>query len=176
MVSSRLAPLTCPVWERRTGTTEYDETQPTATPTIRTTNFDILIAKITQSVVDERWRGAASFASTWWGSPPSTIGLLEENWQLQSEVHALRRSLADIQSRLSQLEATAPSVKLVVLREVSREQAKNEIRQLFRSAETLDYEEIVEKLQIDLELVVDICDELMEAGEIGPDAGIHTSG
>ena len=173
MVSDRIRNLLYSIPEEPTGAVECDETQP-ITLTTATPNIDTLAVKMTQFVTAELGRRAAPF--TWWGSPSHATGLLEENWQLQSEVHALRRSLVDIQARLSQLEDAVPSFKLVVLRQVTRDEAKSEIRQLFRSAETLDYEDIVEKLQIDLELVVDICQELIEAGEIGPDAGIHQPG
>jgi len=49
------------------------------------------------------------------------------------------------------------------------EEATEEIRQLFSSGRTLYYSDIAEELRLDLELVVDICHELQESGEIGID-------
>jgi hypothetical protein len=96
-----------------------------------------------------------------------------ENWYLRHENAALQGRLEILETRISKLEAVTPEVKVVVLREITREQAKSEIRELFASGEALDFEEIVDRLQLDLELVVAICDELMKEGEIGPDAGVH---
>lgn len=47
--------------------------------------------------------------------------------------------------------------EVVVLRTMSREQAKQEIRELFASGETLYYSDIVQRLAIDIDLVIDIC-------------------
>ncbi len=56
-----------------------------------------------------------------------------------------------------------------MLRELSREEAKEEIRQLFKSGRTLYYSDIAEELKLALKLVVDICRELQGNGEIGID-------
>lgn len=61
-----------------------------------------------------------------------------------------------------------PEFKVIVLREISREQAKQEIRSLFEGGEVLDYEDIVERLRLDLEDVVALCQELMDEGAIAP--------
>ena len=61
---------------------------------------------------------------------------------------------------------TQPEEKVTVLREISREQAKQEIQQLFSSGRTLFYSDIAEELRLDLELVVDICRELQGSGEV----------
>jgi len=58
---------------------------------------------------------------------------------------------------------------VIVLREISREQAKQEIQQLFSSGRTLYYSDIAEELGLDLELTVDICRELQESKEIKVD-------
>lgn len=96
--------------------------------------------------------------------------LVVENLVLRSWYGHIAGELAQLRERVHRLEETAPEVKVVVLREISRDEAKKEIAELFASGEALDFEQIVERLGIDLELVVDICNELMEAGEIGPDA------
>jgi hypothetical protein len=55
-----------------------------------------------------------------------------------------------------------------VLRAISRKQAKDEITQLFRdSAQTLFYSDVAQQLNLDLELVVELCSELEKEGVIG---------
>jgi len=59
-----------------------------------------------------------------------------------------------------------PEERVIVLREISKKEAKEEIKQLFSSGRTLYYSDIAEELRLDLELVVDICHELQESGEL----------
>jgi hypothetical protein len=54
----------------------------------------------------------------------------------------------------------------IILREISREEAKDEILQLFLKGETLYFSDIAKQLRLDLELVVDICRELIMEGDI----------
>jgi multidrug efflux pump subunit AcrA (membrane-fusion protein) len=96
-----------------------------------------------------------------------------ENWYLRHENAALQQRLETLETRISKLEAVAPELKVIVLRETTRQEAKREIQELFASGDILDYEDIVDRLQLDLELVVAICDELIAEGEIGPDARVH---
>ena len=56
-----------------------------------------------------------------------------------------------------------------MLRDITREEAKKEIRQLFLTGRTLYYSDIAEELELDLKLVVDICREFQENKEIGID-------
>src|SRR6266581_4234259 len=56
----------------------------------------------------------------------------------------------------------------VVLRAIPRNQAKDEILVLFKkSRRTLFYSDVAEQLNLDLELVVELCNELESAGLIG---------
>jgi hypothetical protein len=56
----------------------------------------------------------------------------------------------------------------VVLRAISRDQAKTEILNLFKkSHKTLFYSDVSELLSLDLELVVELCNELENEGLIG---------
>lgn len=88
--------------------------------------------------------------------------LILENWLLY-------RELQRIKHRLSELEERIPEEKVIVLREIKREDAKKEIRELLKGGRTLYFSEIAGELSIDLELVVGICQELLEKGEIGVD-------
>lgn len=56
---------------------------------------------------------------------------------------------------------------MIVLREISKEEAKQEIRGLFAGGRTLYYSDIAEELRLDLKFVVELCHELESAGEIG---------
>lgn len=82
---------------------------------------------------------------------------------------SLQDELVSIKQRLAELENRE---KVIVLREITREEVKKEIRQLFQSGRTLYYSDIVQELKIDLETVVEICNELEKEKEIGIDAGV----
>jgi Mn-dependent DtxR family transcriptional regulator len=58
----------------------------------------------------------------------------------------------------------------MTIKEITREKAREEILQLFKKGDTLYYSDIVKKLDIDLEMVVDICAELQEQKVIEIDA------
>lgn len=60
--------------------------------------------------------------------------------------------------------------KVIILREINREEARQEILELFSIERTLYYSDIAEKLQLDLKLVVEICHELEDAGKLMVDA------
>jgi regulator of replication initiation timing len=97
------------------------------------------------------------------GSEPTDIlYLMEENASLRQEIEQIKQKLSELEERI-------PEEKVIVLREISREKAKKEIRQLFSNERTLYYSDIAEELRLDLKLVVDICHELQESGEIGID-------
>jgi hypothetical protein len=117
--------------------------------------------------------GASGLADT---SGFSVIAQLSENSRLRHENALLQRGLSEIEQRLARIEAALPEVKVVVLREISRAEAKREIKELFAQGEALDYEDIIDKLSLDLELVVGICNELIDEGEIAPDARPHATG
>ncbi|GAG85395.1 unnamed protein product, partial [marine sediment metagenome] len=51
-------------------------------------------------------------------------------------------------------------------REVSREEAEKDILGLFSQGQTLYYSDITEQLGLDLQLVVEICNELQSKREI----------
>ena len=80
---------------------------------------------------------------------------------------SLVETLEKLEQRILELEKME---KVIVLREITRKEAKEEIKQLFKSGRTLHYSDIVRELGIDLEMVVDICNELMESGAVAIDA------
>jgi len=96
----------------------------------------------------------------------------QENTQLRMENYVLRERIRAIEERLADVEANVTKERTVVLREISREEAKEEIRNLFSTERTLYYSDIAKELGLDLEMVVDICSELQKSGEISIDAGV----
>ncbi len=76
--------------------------------------------------------------------------------------------VADLEERVARLEEHSVE-QVIVLREVTTEEARAEIIELFATGETLYYSDISDRLRIDLEMVVNICRELQEEGSIGVD-------
>lgn len=92
--------------------------------------------------------------------PPSGVQE-KELAELRERVRALEEHLATIGNERDS--------KVIVLRAISQEDAKTEILRLFQEnhAEVLDYGIIAERLQLDLQIVVDVCNELEKEGLIG---------
>ncbi len=88
------------------------------------------------------------------------------------EYLSLQDELRQVKQRLLELESRVAEEKVIVLRDITREEAKQEIQQLFSSGRTLYYSDIVQELGISLETVVEICNELEEEKEIAVDASV----
>lgn len=82
--------------------------------------------------------------------------VMKHNTQLVKEIKTLVQHIA-----------SSKDEPVVLLRDVDREQASKEIEELFKGCKTLYYSDIAQQLRLDLELVVDICNELEEKGIIG---------
>lgn len=89
---------------------------------------------------------------------------------LELENASLRQEIEHIKNMVSQIIDKLPQERVIVLREISREDAKQDIKRLFSKGKTHYYSDIAMELRLDLELVVDICNELQEKGEITIDA------
>lgn len=101
------------------------------------------------------------------------FSLLERIAELQRENEHLQQQMAELKNRVDQLVENLPMQKTVILREISEKEAKQKIKELFDStSEPLYYSDIAEKLQLDLEMVVRICQELIEEGEIEIDTDV----
>jgi len=89
---------------------------------------------------------------------------------LEDEVIAenslLKRELAKVNNRIMELEKRIPQENVIVLRDISREQAKREIRQLYKTGRTLYCSDLVKELGVDLKTVAEICNELEANGEL----------
>ena len=81
---------------------------------------------------------------------------------------------SDVSEIYAKLQAVTAEVAALVesnavsLREISIEQACEEIKQLFKEAksENLYYSDVAEQLHLDLKLVVEACDVLIEQGAL----------
>ena len=91
-----------------------------------------------------------------------TVDLLQENIILHRELRNIKKKLAEIEQKI-------PEQKTIVLREISSDEAKEEIKSLFLDGKTHYYSDIAEQLQLDLKAVVEICHELEDSGEITVD-------
>jgi len=103
---------------------------------------------------------------TYFASYPSSNILEQENAQLKIENYSLRNKIKAIEEKIANIEIAIPKEETVVLRDVTKDQALKEIKNLFLSGRTLYYSDIAEELGLSLRVVVDICNELKENGEI----------
>jgi DNA invertase Pin-like site-specific DNA recombinase len=98
----------------------------------------------------------------------------KSNTMLDDRLLHQEQELQKTRQKLQQIETNIPHEKVVVLRPIPMEQAKEEIRKLFSQGRTLYYSDIAEELGLDLETVVQICQELKEKQEVEVVAD-HTS-
>ena len=82
-----------------------------------------------------------------------------------SETGTLTARVADLEERVARLEEHSVE-KVIDLREITKEEARDEIIDLFAAGEILYYSDIAYRLQLDLDMVVDICHQLEEDGLI----------
>lgn len=74
----------------------------------------------------------------------------------------LESRIAALEERVAHLEEHSSEMKVIELREVTKDEARAEIIDLFATGETLYYSDIADRLRIDLEMVVEICNKLQE--------------
>ena len=86
---------------------------------------------------------------------------------LKARVAALEEQVADLQ--VNQLAEAEPE-SVIFLRTITKNEARVEIVDLFNSSDgPVYYSDIMEKLGIELDLLVEICGELIEEGVVGLD-------
>ena len=100
-----------------------------------------------------------------------SLDLLEQRiTKLQRENNYLQQQVEELQKKVDKLMENLPTQKTIILREIDKTQAKQEIKKLFASTDKpLYYSDIAEELELDLEMVVEICEELIKEGEIEVD-------
>ena len=88
--------------------------------------------------------------------------------QRDSEIRDLKARVAALEEQMAHL-GVASVEKVIILREITKEEAKAEIIDLFATGETLYYSDVSDRLRIDLPVVVEICRELQAEGAIRVD-------
>lgn len=83
-----------------------------------------------------------------------------------SQIQELRDRVSVLEDQVALL-LSLSQVEVIELRDIDREQAKSEIVDLFGKAEgPLYFSDIQAQLGIDYELVIEVCRELIDEGEI----------
>ena len=91
---------------------------------------------------------------------------------LLEEVNHLKELVASLTTRLTELEREVETTKaaqpddVIVIREISKEQARNEIIKSFEAGEPLDQADLADALSLEISLVVEVCNELIEEGAV----------
>ncbi len=84
----------------------------------------------------------------------------------REELEALKARVLDLEEEVARLLALTTDEEVIELRDVSKEEAKQEILAMFQSGETLFYSDLATRLRLDLPWVVEVCQELEQEGEI----------
>ncbi len=84
----------------------------------------------------------------------------------RDELEESKVRVLDLEREVARLLALAADEEAIELRDIPKEEAKQEILAMFQSGETLFYSDLATKLRLDLPLVVEICQELGQEGEI----------
>jgi len=91
--------------------------------------------------------------------------LIKENKTLLNEIRNLTHAVSELISALKEKDELVGR-GTVMLRDIPKDQAKKEIAELFDKSGTLYFSDIAEMLRLDLELVVQLCEELEKEGKI----------
>ena len=84
----------------------------------------------------------------------------------REELEALKARVLYLEEEVARLLALTTDEEVIELRDVSKEEAKQKILAMFQSGETLFYSDLATRLRLDLPLVVEVCQELEQEGEI----------
>ena len=93
--------------------------------------------------------------------------------EMQEEIGRLEARVEALEEEVEVLKTAVGREEVVVLRTLSREEARQEIVEMFQSGETLFYSDVARRLRLDLALVVELCNELEGEEAIEVDADVH---
>ena len=82
--------------------------------------------------------------------------------RLAGLVESLSARVAELEQQAA--ESAMQSEDIIELREISKEQARQEIIEAFASGEPLDQADLADALSLEISLVVEVCNELIEEG------------
>jgi cell division protein FtsB len=91
---------------------------------------------------------------------------------LPDPITEMREAIEKLAAKVTELEREIQNLRsdtqeeVIVLRTISREQAKSEILSLFRAGEVLDQAEVAQSLSLPLGMVAELCTELVQEGRI----------
>jgi hypothetical protein len=85
---------------------------------------------------------------------------------METEIEQLKARVVALEEEIAELKGLSVEEEVIMLKDVTRSDAKTEIKELFQSGGTWYYSDIARKLKIDLSTVVELCTELMNEGEI----------
>jgi predicted transcriptional regulator len=86
------------------------------------------------------------------------------------EVERLKKQVAILSARVAELERETEAARdmksdnIIVLRDITREQARKEILEAFAADEPLDHADLAEGLRLEISLVFEACNELIDEG------------
>ena len=118
---------------------------------INIVNLNVLIEeKVDTALRTSTWRNKLLIRD-------EAIGLLTE---IKDQLYEIKKEIKSLRS---------PTEEILVFREVSKEEAKAEIKKYFSEHKDneISYSDLVRETNLDLRLVVDICSELEAEGLIG---------
>lgn len=94
--------------------------------------------------------------------------LWEQCQQLKAENIKLKAENISLRKMVVAMQATNSAEQILEIRDLSREQAKKEVRAFFKAhhGETIYPSDVMEALSLDYDLVYEICEELEQEGKI----------
>jgi len=98
----------------------------------------------------------------------ASTGLYAECLQLKGENAKLKAENEGLRAKVVAMQATNSPEKILGIREIPREQAKEEVRAFFKAhhGEAIYPSDVMEALSLDYDLVYEICEELEQEGKI----------
>ena len=95
----------------------------------------------------------------------SETALLKEVNHLKELVTSLTTRLAELEQEVETTKAAQPD-DIIVIREISKEQARKEIIKSFEAGQPLDQADLADMLSLEISLVIEVCNELIEEGVV----------
>ncbi|MBU4233909.1 MAG: hypothetical protein KKD99_04325 [Proteobacteria bacterium] len=98
----------------------------------------------------------------------SKTNLYTECLQLRAENAKLKAENEGLRAKVVAMQATNSAEKFLEIREIAREQAKEEVRAFFKEhhGEAIFPSDVMEALSLDYDLVYEICEELEREGAV----------
>lgn len=126
-------------------------------------------SELVRELVSELLQLVPEYLATEKSDDYSVRSLANEVRLLRQDIQNVYREVKSVQQleeRVGRLEQLVPAEKVIVIRDISREAAKEEIKRLFSDGSILYYSDIAAELGLNLSTVVDICNELIAESEI----------